>query len=59
MIRVRTGIIKWPGERNLPNNMNSGLNRTMISFFQNNFLRAFQLEPWGREINKCNPITGN
>lgn len=42
MVRVRAGIINWPGEKIPPSN-------------KINFLRATQSEPWRGEIHQGNP----
>ena len=42
MVRVRAGIINWPGETILPSN-------------KINFLMAIQSEPWRAEIYQGNP----
>ena len=54
MVRVRAGIINWPGERISSSNIMSGQNTTEISS-KINFLGTTQSEPWRREIHQDNP----
>ena len=54
MVRVRAGIINWPGEGIPSSNINSGSNMTIVFSSKINFLRANELEPWSGEIHQGN-----